>query len=171
MRLSSIKGASTKGFASKDRSWFSICAKLRERIVGQFKNNVSQSKIANNVGLSSSTVHTIVKRFRESGENLGHKGYGQKLLLNHWTLRRYGLRNRHATMMDIATWAWEYLRVLESGNSLPRNTVRRYIKKYNLNLYYARRKHWDFFCAKMTQFKTNFLISCLDILLHWTSKI
>ena len=39
------------------------------------------------------------------------KGQGWKLLLNardHRALRQYCLRNRHATMMDIATWAREY---------------------------------------------------------------
>ena len=72
-------------------------------------NNVSQGKIANN--LSPSTVHNIVKRFRESREILVRKGQGGKPLLiahDHEALRRHSLRNCHATMMDIATWAREY---------------------------------------------------------------
>ena len=80
------------------------CAKLCERIVSQFKDNVSQRKIA------PSTVHNIVKTFRESGEILVRKGQGQKPLLNacdHRALRRYCLRNCQATIMDIATWALE----------------------------------------------------------------
>ena len=81
-----------------------LCAKLLERIVRQFKDNVSQCKIAKNLGLSPFTVHNIVKRFRESGEILVRKGQGRKPLLNardHRALRRYRLRNRHdATMMD-----------------------------------------------------------------------
>ena len=115
-----------------------LCAKLCERIVSQFKDNVSQRKIANNLGLSPSTVHNIVKRFRESGEISVRKGQGRKPLLNardHRALRRYCLRNRHATMMDIATWAQEYF-----GKSLSLNTVRRCIKKCNLKLYYAKRQ-------------------------------
>ena len=51
-----------------------LCAKLHERIVCQFKDNVSHSKIAKNFGLSPSTVHNIVKRFRESGEISVRKG-------------------------------------------------------------------------------------------------
>ena len=115
-----------------------LCAKLHERIVSQFKDNVSQRKIAKNLGLSPSTVHNIVKRFRESGEISVRKGQGRKPLLNardHRALRRYCLRNRHATMMDIATWAREYF-----GKSLSLNTVHRCIKKCNLKLYYAERK-------------------------------
>ena len=49
--------------------------------------------------------------------------------------QRYCLRNRHAVMMDIATWAQEYF-----GKSLSLNTVHRCIKKCNLILYCAKRK-------------------------------
>ena len=55
-----------------------LCAKLCERIVSQFKDNVSQCKIAKNLGLSPSTVHNIVKIFRESGEILVRKGQGRE---------------------------------------------------------------------------------------------
>ncbi len=41
---------------------------LNERIVKLFKNKISQCKIAKNLGLSPSTIHNIVKQFRESGE-------------------------------------------------------------------------------------------------------
>ena len=40
------------------------------RIVSQFKDSVSQHNIENNLSLSPSTVHNIVKRCRESGEIL-----------------------------------------------------------------------------------------------------
>ena len=90
----------------------SLCAKLCEIIISQFKDvqrffsSLDCKKI-----ISPSTVHNIVKRFRESGEISEHKGQGQKPLLNardHRALRRYCLRNRHATMMNIATWAREH---------------------------------------------------------------
>ena len=45
-----------------------LCGQLREKIVEQFKKNVPQRTIARNLGISSSTVHNIIKRFRESGE-------------------------------------------------------------------------------------------------------
>ena len=99
-----------------------LCAKLRERIVSQFKDNVSQRKIAKNLGLSPSTVHNIVKRFRESGEISVRKGQGRKPLLNvhdHRALRQYCLRNHHATMMDIATWAGSTLKIIVTQHSLP----------------------------------------------------
>ena len=79
-----------------------LCAKLRERIVIQFKYNVSQRKIANNLGLSLSIVHIIVKRFREAGEMSVRKGQGRQPLnaCDHQALRRYCLRNHHSNMMD-----------------------------------------------------------------------
>ena len=121
-------------------------AKLCEIIVSQFKDNVSQWKIANNLGLSQSTVHNIVKRFRESGKILVCKGQGWVPLLiecDHQALSWYCLRGHHATMMDIATWAREYF-----GKSLSLNTVHRCIKKYNLKLYYAKRKAFINFALK-----------------------
>ena len=71
-----------------------LCAKLHVRIVSQFKDNVSQCKLARNLGLSPSTVHNFVKRFRESGVISVRKGQGRKLLLNahdHRALRWYCL--------------------------------------------------------------------------------
>ena len=111
----SIKGASTKGlvFASKDASvvHYFVLNLNCQIIVSQFKDNVSQHKIANNLDLSPSTVHNILKRFRESGEISVRKGQGRKPLLNahdHQAPRRYCLRNYHATMINLATWAQEY---------------------------------------------------------------
>ena len=87
------------------------------------------------------TVHNIVKRFWESGEISVRKVQGRKPLLNacdHRALRWYCSRNHHATMMDIATWAREYF-----GKSLSLNTV-----KFNLKLYYAKRKAFNNFAQK-----------------------
>ena len=116
-----IKGASTKGlvFASKHLSWFmTLCqTSLREFSVS------SKCKIAKNSGISPSTVHNIVKRSRQSGEILVQKSQGQKQLLNacdpQGILRRYCLRNCHATMMDIAIWAWEYFKIIVTQHSPP----------------------------------------------------
>ena len=77
---------------------------------------------------------------------LVRKGEGCKPLLNahdHRALRWYCLRNSHATMMDIATWARKYF-----GQSLPLNTVHRCIKKCNLKLQYAKRKAFINFAQK-----------------------
>ncbi|XP_072136370.1 uncharacterized protein [Mobula birostris] len=115
-----------------------LCAKIRDRIVSQFKRNISQRKIAENSGLSTSTVHNIVKSFREFRDISVRKGQGRKPLLNARdlrALRRHCLRNRPATVTIIAAWAWEYF-----GKPLSLNTIRRCIQKCNLKLYYARRK-------------------------------
>ncbi len=45
-----------------------ICERVRKKIVEYFKNNVPQRQIAKALQISSSTVHNIIKRFRETGE-------------------------------------------------------------------------------------------------------
>ena len=115
-----------------------LCGQLREKIVEQFKNNVPQRTIARNLGISSSTVHNIIKRFRESGEITACKRQGRKPTLNACdlrSLRRHCIKNRHQCVKDITTWAQEHFR-----KPLSVNTVRRYIRKCNLKLYYAKQK-------------------------------
>ncbi len=46
----------------------SICERVRKKIVEYFKINVPQRQIAKALQISSSTVHNIIKRFRETGE-------------------------------------------------------------------------------------------------------
>ncbi len=50
--------------------------KVRKKIVEYFKNNVPQRQIAKALQISSSTVHNIFKRFRETGEISVRKGQG-----------------------------------------------------------------------------------------------
>lgn len=59
-----------------------LCEKLRGWILKQFKNNISQSTIASNVGISPSTIHNTVKRLRGSREISAHKGQSCKPTLN-----------------------------------------------------------------------------------------
>ena len=78
------------------------------------------------------------------------KGQVWKPLLNvrdHRALRRYCLRNCHAIMMDIATWARGYF-----GKTLSLNTICRCIKKCNLKLYYAKEEGIYSFCAETSLF-------------------
>ena len=165
LRLSrlSIKGASTKGlvFASKDGSWFTtLCQTSWDNF--QSVQMFLSGSFANNLGLSPSTVHNIVKGFRESGEILVPKGQRRKPLLNvrdHRALRRYCLRNRHATMMDVATWVREWL-----GKSLSLKTVCRCIKKCNLKLFYAKMKASINFAQKQRQ------VLWVRSYLRWTGK-
>ena len=65
-----IKGTSSKACISQARigRGSPLCEQLCEQIVLQFKNNVSQHTIARNWGISSSTVHNVIKRFKESEE-------------------------------------------------------------------------------------------------------
>ena len=74
-----------------------ICERLRLLIVEKFQNNIPQCKIAKTLKISSSTVHNIIKRFRESGEIFVRKGQGRKPILDArdlQALRRHCIKNR-----------------------------------------------------------------------------
>ncbi len=53
-----------------------ICERVCKKIVEYFENNVPQRKIAKALQISLSTVHNIIKRFRETGEIAVRKGQG-----------------------------------------------------------------------------------------------
>ncbi len=84
---------------------------LRRKIVEQNQRGVSQRKIAKSLKLSSSTVHNIIQRFRESGTISVRKGQVRKTILDARdlrALRRHCITYRNATVMEITTWAQEY---------------------------------------------------------------
>ncbi len=68
---------------------------LRRKIVEQYQKGVSQRKIAKSLKLSSSTVHDIIQRFRESGTISVRKGQGWKTILDARDLRALHLRALH----------------------------------------------------------------------------
>ncbi len=103
-----------------------------------FKNNVPQRKIGRDLDISPSTVHNIIKRFKESGGISVRKGQGRKPKLNNRdlrSLRRHCIKNPHSSISDITTWAQDYF-----GKPLSSTTIRSYIHKCQLNLYCAKRK-------------------------------
>ncbi len=103
-----------------------------------FKNNVPQCQIAKALQISSSTVHNIIKRFRETGEISVHKGQGRRPLLDARglrALRRHCITHRHDSVIDITKWAQEYFQ-----KPLSVNTIRRAICRFQLKLYHAKRK-------------------------------
>ncbi len=88
--------------------------------------------------ISPSTVHNMIKRFKESGGISVCKGQGRKPKLNNRdlrSLRRHCIKNRHSSISDITTWAQDYL-----GKPLSSTTIRSYIHKCQLKLYCAKRK-------------------------------
>ncbi len=97
-----------------------ICERVRKKIVEYFKNNVPQRQIAKALQISSSTVHNIIKRFRETGLR---------------ALRRHCITHRHDSVIDITKWAQEYFQ-----KPLSVNTIRRAICRCQLKLYHAKRK-------------------------------
>ncbi len=59
-----------------------ICDRVHKKIVEYFKNNIPQHQIAKALQISSSTVHNIIKRFRETGEIYVDKEQGRRPLLD-----------------------------------------------------------------------------------------
>ncbi len=111
---------------------------LRRKIVEQFQKGVSQRKIAKSLKLSSSTVHNIIQRFRESGTISVRKGQGRKTILDAhdlWALRWHCITYRNATVMEITTWAQEYFQ-----KTLSVNTIHRAIRRCRLKLYRSKKK-------------------------------
>ncbi len=117
-----------------------ICERVRKKIVEYFKNNVSQRQIAKALQMQilSSTVHNIIRSFRETGEISVCKGQGRRPLLDAhglWALRRHCVTHRHDSVIDITKWAQEYFQ-----KPLSVNTIRRAICRCQLKLYHAKRK-------------------------------
>ncbi|KAI4878397.1 hypothetical protein NFI96_006322 [Prochilodus magdalenae] len=111
---------------------------LLRKTMQQYQNGVTQCKIAKTFKLSSSTVHNIIKRFRESGTITVRKGQGRKTLLDARDLRalkRHCTSNRNATVKEITEWAQEYFQ-----KALSVNTIHRAIRRCQLKLYSAKRK-------------------------------
>ncbi len=89
-----------------------------------------QRKIGRDLDISPSTVHNIIKRFKESGGISVRKGQGRKPKLNNRdlrSLRRHCIKNRHSSISDITTWAQDYF-----GKPLSSTTIRSYIHKCQL---------------------------------------
>ncbi len=115
-----------------------IRTRLPQKIVEYFKNNVPQCQIAKALQISSSTVHNIIKRFRETGEISVRKGQGRRPLFDARglrALRRLCITHRHDSVIVITKWAQEYLQ-----KPLSVNTIRRAICRCQLKLNHAKRK-------------------------------
>ncbi len=136
-----IKRASQSGSVSQKSRWEEITNSppmLRRKIVEQYQKGVSQRKIAKSLKLSSSTVHNIIQRFRESGTISVRKGQGRKTILDARdlrALRRHCITYRNATVMEITTWAQEYFQ-----KTLSVNTIHRAIRRCRLKLYRSKKK-------------------------------
>ncbi len=116
-----------------------ICEWVRKKIVEYFKNNVPQRQITKALQISSSIVHNIIKRFRETGEISVRKGQGRRHLLDARglrALRRHCITHRHDSVHDITKWAQEYFQ-----KPLSVNTIRCAICRCQLKLYHVKGSH------------------------------
>ncbi len=59
-----------------------ICEREHKKFVEYFKNYIPQRQIEKALQISSSTVHIIIKRFRETGEISARKGQVRRSLLD-----------------------------------------------------------------------------------------
>ncbi len=117
-----------------------ICERMCKKIVEYFKNNIPQCQVAKALQISSSTVHNIIKQFRETGEISVRKGQGQRPLLETcglWALRRHCITHRHDSVIDITKWAQEYLQ-----KPLAVNTICCDMWRFQLKFYHAKRKSY-----------------------------
>ncbi len=94
-----------------------------------FKNNVPQCQIAKALQISSSTMHNIINRFKETGETSVRKGQGRRTLLDARGLRR------DDSVIEITKLAQESFQ-----KPLSVNTIRRAICRCQLKLCHAKRK-------------------------------
>ncbi len=119
------------------KSWHGGKKGLKKQyIVEYFKNNVPQRQIVIALQISSSTVHNIIKRFRETVEISVCKGQGRRPLLDARGLR--ALRQHCITndsVIDITKWAQEYFQ-----KSLSVNTICCAICRCQLKLYHGKGK-------------------------------
>ncbi len=98
-----------------------VCQQIREKIIEMFKNNVPQRKIGRDLDISPSTVHNIIKRFKESGGISVRKGQGRKPKLNNRdlrSLRRHCIKNRHSSISDKpgSVMVWGCVSAFGKGN-------------------------------------------------------
>ncbi len=115
-----------------------ISERVHKKIVEYIKNNVPQCQIAKALQISSSTMHNIIKRFRETGEISVRKGQGRRPLLDArglQALRRHCITHRHDSVIDITKWAQEYFQ-----KPLSVNIIRCAICRCQLKLCHAKRK-------------------------------
>ncbi len=109
-----------------------------------FKNNVPQRQIAKALQISSSTVHNIIKRFRETEEISVRKGQGRRPLLDARglrALRRHCITHRHDSVINITKWAQEYIQKPLLVNTIRRAICRCQIKVYQyVNMVQKRRR-------------------------------
>ncbi len=137
-----------------------ICEIVCKKIVEYFKNNVTQCQIAKALQISSSTVHNIIKQFRETGDISVHKGQGRRHLLDArglQALRRHCTTHLHDSVIHITKWGQEYFQ-----KSLSINKIRRAICRCKLKLYHTKRKPY----VNMVQKRR--CVLCAKVHLKWT---
>uniref|UniRef100_A0A9J8DBY7 Tc1-like transposase DDE domain-containing protein n=1 Tax=Cyprinus carpio carpio TaxID=630221 RepID=A0A9J8DBY7_CYPCA len=131
---------------------------------GAISEGVSQRKIAKSLKLSSSTVHNIIQRFRESGTISVRKGQSQKTILDARDLRAlrwHCITYRNAIVMEITPWAQEYFQ-----KTLLVNTIHRAIRRCRLKLYRSKKKPY----LNMIQKRRRFLWAKKTVLWSDESK-
>lgn len=85
-----------------------VSQELRQRIVEKLKNNMSERTISCQLDLSKSTVHYIIKKFKETGRMTAGKAKGKERILTAKEMRifrRHIRATRNDNIADITVWA------------------------------------------------------------------
>ncbi len=115
-----------------------ICERVHKKMWNTLKTIFLNVKLQKALQISSSTVHNIIKRFRETREISVRKGQGRRPLLMPMV---FGPSDDTASLIgmildiDITKWAQEYFQ-----KPLLVNTIHRAICSCQLKLYHAKRK-------------------------------
>ncbi len=120
---------------SKDGQKLSNLWKTALKECGILQNNVPQCQIAKALRILSSTVHHIIKRFRETGEISVRKRQGRIPFLDAhgpWDLRRHCITHRNDYVIDITKWAQEYFQ-----KPLSVNTIRLFFKLSRVQIWHS----------------------------------
>ncbi|GBN69114.1 hypothetical protein AVEN_47257-1 [Araneus ventricosus] len=81
---------------------------VRNQIIQQHQNGISQLQIGRTFRLAQSIVCSIMKRFSTTGNSRPGKAPGQTLTLSDREVRlfrRHIRKNRHMAVADLVTWA------------------------------------------------------------------
>ncbi|GBL99148.1 hypothetical protein AVEN_64138-1 [Araneus ventricosus] len=111
---------------------------VRNQMIQQRPNGVSQRQIGRTFRLAQSTVYSIMKRFTTTGNSRPEKAPGRKLALNDREIRLFCghiRKNRHMAVADLVTWARQSF-----GKTISETSTHRYIKRCGYAFYKDRRK-------------------------------
>ncbi|GBL61555.1 hypothetical protein AVEN_70431-1 [Araneus ventricosus] len=100
---------------------------VRNQIIQQHQNGISQRQISRTFRLTQSTECSIIKRFTTTGNSRPGKASGRTLTLSDREVRlfrRHIRKNRHKAVADLVTWTRQSF-----VKTISETSTHRYIKR------------------------------------------